>query len=137
MNSGIREADLRKPVVEFLRSLGCNRLEIEVPLLDRGVDVFGVKTGRGTQSYAVELKLRDWQKALKQAAVYQLCADYCYVAMPCDKATRLDQKDFEEAGVGILAVNPNTKDVHIVLMARKSDVKRNAYSSSVRRSVEQ
>lgn len=137
MSSVAKEADLRKPVVEFLKSLGCSKLETEVPLSDRGVDVLGLKTGRGSQSYAVELKLHDWQKALKQAAVYQLCADYCYVAMPCHKAARIDPKDFAEAGVGILGVDPNTKDVRVVLTARKSQVKRSAYSKSVRRSVEQ
>jgi hypothetical protein len=128
MSAREKEKHLKKPVFEFLKGLGCDKLKFEVLLVDRGVDVYGIKTGQSSRSFAVELKLRDWQKALRQAAIYQLCADYCYVAMPNKRAIRLDRAAFREAGVGLLAVDMASRVVTILCGARKSAVKRTVYS---------
>lgn len=135
MSVAPKEIQLKKPVVKFLKALGCEHLRIEVTFADRGVDVFAVTTGPNPDSYAVELKLRDWQKAIRQAAIYQLCADYCFVAMPYDKASRLDSKLFEEAGIGLLSVDLSSKDVTMLLPARKSSVKSTVHSGSLQKSL--
>ncbi len=127
------EVKLKRPVLHFLRGIGCDKLKTEITFVDRGIDVFGFKTGPEPLSYAVELKLHDWQKAIRQAAIYQLCADYCFVAMPYDKAETLDLRLFSAAGVGLLAVNLTSKDVKVLSAARKSLVKRTAYSNFVQK----
>jgi hypothetical protein len=92
----------------------------ELQFFDRSIDLYGVCWGRGAKTIAVELKLRKWQKALQQAALYQLCADYAYVAMPLEVAKTLEASAFREAGIGILAVDTNAKSVQILLPAAPS-----------------
>ncbi|SRR6266487_228567 len=133
MNLRTKETKLKGPVMHFLRGLGCDQLKAEITLVDRGIDVYGVRTGTQPLSYAVELKLRNWQKAIRQAAIYQLCADYCYVAMPDVKAGVLDLGFFEAAGVGLLAVDLGSKQVKVLSAPRKSSVKCPIYSKIIRK----
>jgi hypothetical protein len=87
------ECDLSLPVRKFLNREGYDRVIRELPFFDRSIDVYGVawadeaKTTNAANTIAVELKLRKWQKALHQAALYQLYSDYSYVAMPKNVAT--------------------------------------------------
>ena len=127
------ENKLKGPVLHFLKGMGCDKLKTEIILIDRGIDVFGLRTGRKPLSYAVELKLQNWQKAIRQAAIYQLCADYSFVAMPIDKASSLDLELFNASGVGLLAVNPDSQRVKVLSAAKRSVVKHSIYSTFVRR----
>jgi hypothetical protein len=130
-----KEEQLANPVLKFLRGVGCDSLKMELILVDRGIDVFGLSSGPSSRSYAVELKVQNWQKALRQAAIYQLCADYCYVAMPRERAQRLDQEFFRAAGVGLLSVDLDSEHVAILCSARRSAVKQPTYANSLERSV--
>jgi hypothetical protein len=121
------ECDLSLPVRKFLNREGYVRVIRELPFFDRSIDVYGVswadeaKTADAAKTIAVELKLSKWQKALHQAALYQLCSDYSYVAMPRKVAqTLVEHEDFKTAGVGILAVDTISKAVEIVLPAALS-----------------
>jgi len=128
-----KESRLRKPVMSFLRGLGCENLCLEISFVDREIDVFGLRMAPSFRSYAVELKIENWQKALKQAAIYQLCADYCYVAMPDNKAKSLQLRDFRDAGVGVLGVDLKSKQVVVYSEAQPSSVKRTPYSNYLAR----
>ncbi|SRR6266852_4038906 len=125
----LKESRLKKPIISFLRGLGCNDSKTELSFMDRGIDVFGLQDIRPYQTYAVELKITNWQKALRQAAIYQLCADYCYVAMPMERAQTLQLRHFRAAGVGVLGVDLESQEVEIFSAAKKSSVKRPSYSS--------
>lgn len=127
----LKESRLTKPVVSFLKQLGCEPPRTELPFVDRGIDIFALKSLPTVRSYAVELKIDDWQKALRQAAIYQLCADYCYVAMPKEKVHKLQLEGFREAGVGVLCVDLESMGVEVLSDARKSPVKRASYSSYI------
>src|ERR1700676_1959889 len=118
------ECDLSLPVRKFLNREGYDRVIRELPFFDRSIDVYGVawadeaKTAHTAKTIAVELKLSKWQKALHQAALYQLCSDYSYVAMPRKVAqTLVERKDFIAAGIGILSVDTVSKAVEVVLPA--------------------
>jgi len=120
----IAECDLGPPVRRFLNRQGYDRVIRELPFFDRSIDVYGVawadgaKTVEGAKTIAVELKLSKWQKALHQAALYQLCSDYSYVAMPKKVAQALvAREDFKAAGIGILSVDTVSKGVEVVLPA--------------------
>ena len=101
------ERELLAPVMHFLVTLGCSKVVSELRFFDRGIDVYGVMPTRPKKTYAVELKLTDWPRALQQAAVYQLCADFCYIAVPKRSIANLDFKPFRETGIGILSVRPD------------------------------
>jgi hypothetical protein len=54
---------------------------------------------------AVELKLRNWRRAVEQALVYQLCSDYVFIAVPATTAKRIDLEELRTHGIGLLAVS--------------------------------
>jgi len=95
------EEDLRPRVEAYFRGAGF-RVHHEVFLLERWIDMLAVKG----DVVAVELKIRDWRQAIKQAVMYQLAADYSVVAMPWENAFAAHRHRwrFEEDGVGLLAV---------------------------------
>jgi len=111
------EADLRPPVAAWLRSNGFD-VRDEVAILGRRADLVGVRWGRVA---AVEMKLRDWPEALRQAVAYQLAADWCWVAMPLAEAARAHRHRwrFEAEGVGLLAVDDAGR-VRVALPAETS-----------------
>jgi hypothetical protein len=57
---------------------------------------------------SVELKWKDWRRALKQASVNQLCSDRAYVAMPEANFPK-DLSPFLKFGVGLIAVNGSAR----------------------------
>jgi hypothetical protein len=117
----VAECDLCVPVRRFLNREGYRRVIRELPFFDRSIDMYGIALDDGAKTIAVELKLKRWQKALHQAALYQLCSNYSYVAMPKEVATTLaERKGFREAGIGILAVDTISKTVEVVLPAELS-----------------
>ncbi|HYM40808.1 MAG TPA: hypothetical protein VEY12_11840 [Thermoplasmata archaeon] len=97
------EAELTAPVTAWLAGTG-HRVVSEVPILGRRADLIGARDG---SLVAIELKLRDWRKALRQAIAYQLAADRAWVAMPLAAASSAyrERWRFEADGVGLLAVD--------------------------------
>ena len=97
------EAQLTAPVRAWLEGAGY-RVTAEVPILGRRADLIGA---RDDSVVAVELKLRDWDEALRQSIAYQLGADRAWVAMPLAAAASAYRARwrFEAEGVGLLAVD--------------------------------
>lgn len=79
-------------------------MQAEVPILGRRADLIG---SRDESLVAVELKLRDWHEALRQAIAYQLAAERVWVAMPLAGASAAYRArwQFQGEGVGLLAVD--------------------------------
>lgn len=72
---------------------------------------------------ALELKLANWKKAVVQAQNYQLAADFVYVVFPvskCDLVLKRVNKTLEEKGIGLISVDERTKQVRIVINAKRS-----------------
>lgn len=126
------ERDLLVPVMHYLRDIGCQKVISELRFFDRGIDVYGVRDSRPRKTFAVELKLSDWKRALQQAAVYQLCSDFSYVALPLRSILHIDLVPFKECGVGLLVVRPDCS-VGVVLEAQKSAEARPHYIKAMRR----
>ncbi len=97
------EAQLIGPVTAWLEGTG-HRVDVEVPILGRRADLIGT---RDDTLVAVELKLRDWGEALRQAIAYQLAADRAWVAMPLAAASSAYRQRwrFEGEAVGLLVVD--------------------------------
>jgi hypothetical protein len=126
------ERELLVPVMHYLRDIGCQKVISELRFFDRGIDVYGVKDSRPRRTYAVELKLNDWKRALQQAAVYQLCSDFSYVALPTHSMANIDLEPFKECGVGLLVVRPDCS-VGEVLEALKTAETRPHYLKAMRK----
>ena len=82
------------------------RRDTEVQFYDHRIDLYGYSPSTDC-SVAVELKLRNWRRAIQQALVYQLCSDYVFIAVPEATAQRIDVEILQEYGIGLLSIADN------------------------------
>src|SRR5258708_38688220 len=83
---------------------GFEQHTMELPFYGHRIDLYGYST-ETDRTVAVELKLRDWRRALEQALVYQLCSDYVFIAVPASTAKRVDRDELRSHGIGLIAVS--------------------------------
>jgi hypothetical protein len=97
------EAELAGPVARWLEEAGFE-VQAEVPILGRRADLVGL---RPDALAAVELKMRDWRRAFRQALSYQLGTDYAWIAMPLAAASRAyrERWRFEDERIGLMAID--------------------------------
>ena len=76
----------------------------ELPFYAHRIDLYGYSAATDC-TVAVELKLHDWRRALEQALVYQLCADYVFIAVPAATAERVNLDELRVHGIGLLSVS--------------------------------
>ena len=100
-----RESMLLPAVGEYFQDQYC-KLVPEVQFYDHRIDLYGYSPVADC-CIAVELKLRNWQRALQQALLYQLCSDYVYIAVPESTARRVDVEALREHGIGLLSISEN------------------------------
>jgi hypothetical protein len=86
----------------FFRELGYIVAK-EVPVGMRSIDLYCVAPNTGT-TIAVEAKLRDWRRALRQARVYKLAADLTYIALPEPAITQACIDACSTEGIGAIAI---------------------------------
>jgi hypothetical protein len=99
----MKEACLVTKVAEYLDD---NAFEIvtELPFLQRHIDIVGYKK-RNSRVIAVEVKVENWQCAIKQASMCLLFADEVYIAMPTEYIHRIDRSELARFGIGLMEVN--------------------------------
>lgn len=107
----------REMVLDFCKVLERENVvfAVEVPFMNRSVDLVFYKDEK---IKAIEFKLHDWQKAVKQAKVHSLGADEVYVCLPHDSyAHRVEQMrpTFEENKCGLLLFDIEKKQIDVVL----------------------
>jgi hypothetical protein len=105
-----KEEDLREPVHRYLESLNY-RWKDEVRLFSREIDVVGRKQNT---ILAVELKLKDWNRALQQAYLDLRVSNYSSIALPEQIWSRVDPKLFSLAasyGIGLISVDGQAKQI--------------------------
>lgn len=132
MLSFSRESLLVGPVERHLRRQRFTAVYHEAPFGEYNIDLFGYSSST-RKAVAVELKLAKWQRAFEQALVYQLCADFAFVAMPRELIGRLPLPQFEEQGIGVIAVDG--RGCHVLVHAAQSPVIRPDYREQVLRRV--
>ena len=76
----------------------------ELPFYEHRIDLYGYSP-KTDCTVAVELKLRNWRRAIEQALVYQLCSDYVFIAVPETTAKRVDLEQLRRYGIGLLAIS--------------------------------
>lgn len=111
------ERDLAPHVRAYFERQGFRTL-LEVPFNGRIADVIALK---GDEVVGIELKLRDYRTAHRQALAYQVGCHRTFVALPLESAMlclRRHESAFRESGAGLLAVRMPEGDVSEVLPAR-------------------
>lgn len=98
-----REEELRDSVSSYAKRKGFTHQYRELPFYDYRIDIYGLSRPRG-ETIAIELKLKDWRRALYQAMIYQLCSDFVFIALPETKAQKIDHAELAKHGVGLIVV---------------------------------
>lgn len=80
----------------------------EVPLFSKKIDLIGFRQ-TFDELVAVELKVKDWKDALRQAITDRLCAEKVYVGISRKYVHRAKTELFAEWGIGILEVDGHVR----------------------------
>ena len=114
------ELELIKPVSDYFKKNGYKvRYEIKIGFCRADIVVF--KDGK---TIAVELKIRNWKKAIIQAKNYQLGCDYVYLAVPLLRVYNILRKAefyLKKEGIGLLVINEKTCEVRKIISAKCSN----------------
>lgn len=102
----------------------------EVPFISGTADVVALDESK---IVAVEVKLRDFRRAIRQAQKHFLFADQVYVALPTDLANRLDWNTDFSGGIGLLAVAEESVTLVCECVSPISPVE--SYAMRIRQSV--
>ena len=115
----IPESDMYMPVVNFERFAGCTVVReariADWSLSTKRIDVVAIKN---RWMHAIELKVRDWRGALRQAYANLYAADYSYAALWHEAAYRADHGIFRAHGIGLLKVKK--RGCEVVLAPKRS-----------------
>jgi hypothetical protein len=120
MPTFLKESALLEPVRGSLRRRGYRQQLPEVQFFEYSMDLYGYAATKNTTT-AVELKLDRWTRAFQQAMIYQLCADFVYLALPIRGAVRVEIPLLARHGVGLIGVHPGPRCV-VLLEAQESTV---------------
>src|SRR3990172_8838033 len=111
----ISEKRIEGMVIRFFENLGFMCVS-QVRILERCVDVVGGKDG---EIVSIELKVRDWKRAVKQALICRLWSHYVYIGF-WHRFLPKDLSIFSELGIGLLTVN--SRNVEKILEPNISEI---------------
>lgn len=93
------EKDMDKTITEYFNGYFSYP---EVPIDDRRIDWIFVN--EVSEIIAVELKIRNWKRVLKQAMSNRFCSNKSYAAIWYEYAKNVKLDWFEKSGIGLLLV---------------------------------
>jgi hypothetical protein len=99
----LRENDLVTAVVPWLDLLGYNTF-LEFPILGKVADVYAYSTDV-TRTVAIECKVREWRRGLRQVRVYQAAVDAVFLAVPTQAVTDKLTQAVGMMGAGLITVD--------------------------------
>ena len=123
------ERELYEPVTEFVRGRAFSWLQDEVPFYEYAIDIYAFSESLD-KTIAVELKVEKWKRAFEQALLYQLCADWVYIAMPARAMSRVDSALLRSHGVGLISIEDNGWCTELISPS-ESPVLRSDYRSNL------
>lgn len=112
----VPEAALVARAADLLRSEGA-LVCFEVPSLGQSVDLVAEKNDK---YIAIEAKVSDWRRALRQATPHLLVADYVAIAVSYNEIPRSLIDEAVVLGIGIINWRTRTDAIEWVLEARES-----------------
>jgi hypothetical protein len=117
-----REEELLPPVRRYAKRKGFTAQVAELPFFEYRIDLYAVSKPSG-DTIAVELKMKNWRRALHQALIYQLCSDYVFIALPVTKAGIVDRAELSKYGVGLILVGLDRRCRLALEAVRSSEVR--------------
>ncbi len=117
-----REAQLLDPVAKYARKKGFSVQVPELPFFEYRIDLFGLSKPTG-DTIAVELKIKNWRRALQQALIYQLCSDFVFIALPEGKASLVNTAELAKHGIGLIVVTWDLRCRTELAAVRSSEVR--------------
>lgn len=131
----VKEDMMSRPVRDYLTRIGYTKVYEEVPVFHCVMDMYGSNPTAG-ETAAVEMKVSNWRRAVRQARIYQLCADAVYIAIHEDYAHRVCLDQLRKTGLGLLVVSVGRSgrgsgDVLERLPASASSIRRDYYVESL------
>jgi hypothetical protein len=114
-----RESELREPV-ERLFSRDEYDVGHEVRFGLKRIDLFFWRGQDSSEIIAVELKLRDWRRAVWQAVHNRQVAIWSYIALPAKSLNAVDSGILKSLGLGLISVSPDS--ARIYMRAKRSRV---------------
>lgn len=124
MQTYLEEAALLEPVSGSLRRRGYRLQSEEVQFYDYSMDLYAYSP-KSRATTAVELKLTRWKRAFEQALIYQLCADFVYLALPSSAASNVEVSLLARHGLGLISVRPG--HCRVIVQPRQSAVVMSSY----------
>ena len=116
------EYELFKPVVDYFESQGyVLRCEVRIGYCRADIVAF-----KDDEVIAIELKLKDWKKAVVQAKNYQLGADLVFLAVPLFRVYSILRKAehlLKKEGIGLLIIKEKNCEVRKIIDAKPSEKK--------------
>ncbi|MBA7589821.1 hypothetical protein ES708_31913 [subsurface metagenome] len=112
-----REDELRGPV-EGLFPANEYIVKREVPFGLKRIDLIFKSRKNGQDIIAVELKLRNWKRAVWQAVHNRQIATYSYIALPEATAPPVDISTLYSLGLGLIVTD--VKKARVLLPAQRS-----------------
>lgn len=116
------ELELIKPVSNYFKNQGYN-IRYEVKIGFCRADILAFKKDKVV---AIELKLKDWKKAIIQLKNYQLGADFVYLAVPLFRVYSILRKAkhiLEKDGIGLLVITEENCEVRKIIDPKPSQKK--------------
>jgi hypothetical protein len=98
------EQQLYQPIKLHLESMAFVLQKEQMPFYEYKIDIYSY-CEKTRQTVAVELKLSNFAKAVRQALLYQLCSDLVYIAMPLSNANRCEKETVRRYGIGIIGID--------------------------------
>jgi hypothetical protein len=117
-----RELELIKPLSDYFKKQGYI-IKHEVKIGFCRADLIAYKKD---EVIAIELKLKDWKKAIIQAKNYQLGCDYVYLAFPLMSVYNIIKKAehlLKKEGIGLLIITEDSCEVRKIIEAKPSKKK--------------
>lgn len=113
-NSDPQETYLLKPVLRLFPKREYHRFK-EVPLGRKKIDVWCVHKREECTEVCVELKIKDWRRALWQAIINFQIAKQSYIAVWYKYVQRVQKQSdlLKQYGVGLISVGPRSAKIII------------------------
>lgn len=98
------EQELYLPVKLHLASKSFIYQKEQMQFYEYRIDIYSYCI-ENNKTIAVELKISDFAKAIRQALIYQLCSDLVFIAMPITNAVKCNKDVIKRYGIGIIGVD--------------------------------
>jgi hypothetical protein len=104
----------KQMVIEFCKLLEVERKKfaVEVPFFNRSIDL--VLIDDKNNLCALEFKVHDWKRAVRQAQECVLGADFVYICIPEEKYSENIRREIERIECGLILFDLMKKRIRIV-----------------------